>query len=638
MFRKTHLVWKVNGLILVILVSVLGVLSYVTNQAYERDALTSARDVSRVNSQTILRSIRGFMMRRDTAGMGDLFDRLMSDNTVYRDIRLISHDGGVVVGGRGLSGSELEPGSWPCRGCHGFADRLGDPTIPAFEEILGSDLEGRVVSVVTPIYREGSCGIAGCHTEPTPSPVLGLLQADFSLQRVDALIAQRFLHTVLAVLVSVLLCSAATWWVMDRLVGRRIRVLRNGAARVARKDFEFRFRDTRGDGIAQMSGTFDNMLSDLSATLSELTSTKEYMQGIIESSADLIITVDPSGLIETFNTGAEKILGYRREEVIGKKIEMLFADPSEREVAIARLSETDHVVNYETHFVTKEGEKRDVILTLSRLRTPAGVPVGTFGISKDVTKEKRLQRELILQERLAAIGEAVAGIHHTLKNMLGSLKGGSYMVNIGLDEDDRVLLGEGWTMVQDGISRINELSSRMLQYVREWEPEIEETVLADLVSSIYKTASEVARGKGIALRTEAPHGLPTIFCDPRLIHTAVNDLLINALDACEWKDYRGQEVPEVVLRAHCAEDGRRVVMEVRDNGQGMTEEIEKNIFAPFFSTKTNIGTGMGLTLALRIVRLHGGTIEVESEPSRGSTFRISLPVGAPQGRKEENDA
>ena len=97
MLRKTHLVWKVNGVILVFLVSVLGIMSYVSNVVYERDALESARDVSRINSRTILQSIRELMMTRDTAGMGDLFDRLMSDNQVYRDIRLISHGGQVVA-------------------------------------------------------------------------------------------------------------------------------------------------------------------------------------------------------------------------------------------------------------------------------------------------------------------------------------------------------------------------------------------------------------------------------------------------------------------------------------------------------------------------------------------------------------
>ena len=103
---------------------------------------------------------------------------------------------------------------------------------------------------------------------------------------------------------------------------------------------------------------------------------------------------------------------------------MLFAEPAERDEAIARLTNTDHVVNYETHFLTKQGEVKDVILTLSRLRDPDGVSMGTFGISKDVTMERKLQRELILKEKLAAIGQAVTGIQHSLKNMLGSLKGG----------------------------------------------------------------------------------------------------------------------------------------------------------------------------------------------------------------------
>jgi len=638
MFRKNRLVWKLNGVILLILVSVLGISSYVTNRAYRRDALTSARDVSGVISETIVQAIRGLMMTRDTAGTGDLFNRLMSDNPVFQEIRLVSHGGQVVVSSLESGPSRLEQRSWPCSVCHTASTSPEDSATVTRDKVFESDSGGRVLSVVTPIYREGSCGISGCHTELGSSPVLGLLQTDYSLRRVDDLIASRFLFSALALLASLVLCVGATWWMVDRLVGRRIRILRAGAERVAQKDFDFRFKDSRGDGIAQLTETFDDMATELSTTLSELTKTKEYLQGIVESSADIIITVDPSGLIRTFNTGAEEILGYGREEVIGKRIEMLFADPMERDVAIARLSHADHVVNYETHFLTKEGEVRDVILTLSRLRTPGGVPVGTFGISKDVTEKKRLQHELIFKERLAAIGEAVTGIHHALKNMLGSLKGGSYMVNVGLEEDDRELIGEGWGMVQEGIGHVTDLSSRMLQYVREWEPQLEKAVLGDLVGSVYNSVRDIARGKGIELRAEVPPPSPTILCDPRLIHSAVMDLVVNALDACEWKEYGKVEVPEVILRAYCHEDRRQVVIEVRDNGQGMTDEVKKNLFAPFFSPKKSTCTGMGLALASRIAQAHGGAIEVESEICRGSTFRISLPVGPLQERKEEVNA
>jgi len=449
---------------------------------------------------------------------------------------------------------------------------------------------------------------------------------------------QRNYRAVLAGLWAVVLGVGATCLILDRLVGRRIQILIEGMQRVANNDFRFRFEDTRKDEISKLAHSFNSMTSRLSSTLSKLRNTNEYMEGIVENSADIIITVNPAGLIRTVNKGAENTLGYRRDEVVGQRIEMLFADPRERDAAIARLRDTDHVVNYETHFMTNQGEIRDVILTLSRLRSPDGTPIGTFGISKDVTREKRLQRELLLNEKLVAIGQAVTGIQHSMKNMLNALTGGSYMVNTGIEDDDRDLLEEGWAMVQGGISSIIELSSRMLHYAKDWKPEVEKTDLDDLVISIYNINKETARSKGVELSIEALPKHPALICDRRLIHSAVMDLLSNALDACSQKDYGEAETPEVVLRVCPSKHEGCLAIEVQDNGQGMTKEIKKNIFTPFFSTKKKLGTGMGLTLTSRIIRLHGGKIEVESEPSRGTIFRVSLPVSGPRESKEELDA
>jgi PAS domain S-box-containing protein len=510
--------------------------------------------------------------------------------------------------------------------------------IESFDEIVEFADGTRAVSVITPILNEPGCNTADCHAHLESSPVLGVLQASFSLEQTDALIAQRNFRAVIAGLIAVAFGIGATCLILDRLVGRRIRVLQDGLQRVAENDFSFRFEDTRKDEISSLADSFDGMTSKLSSTLSRLRETNEYLEGIVEDSADMIITVDPNGLIRTVNKGAENTLGYRRDEVIGQKIEMLFADPRERDAAIARLRDTDHVVNYETHFVTSGGEVRDVILTLSRLRSPDGTPVGTFGISKDVTREKRLQRELLLNEKFAAIGQAVTGIQHSLKNMLNALTGGSYMVNTGIEDDDRELLEEGWAMVQGGIGNVVELSSRMLHYAKEWKPEVEETDLNQLINSVYNLSRETARGRGVEMRIETSLQQPFLKCDRRLIHSALLDLLSNAVEACDRKDYSESERPEVVLKVGPSERKDYLTIEVQDNGQGMTEKIRKNIFVPFFSTKKRLGTGMGLTLTSRIIRLHGGTIEVESEPSRGTLFRVTLPVGGPQESKEDLDA
>jgi signal transduction histidine kinase len=212
------------------------------------------------------------------------------------------------------------------------------------------------------------------------------------------------------------------------------------------------------------------------------------------------------------------------------------------------------------------------------------------------------------------------------------------MIETALEEDDRELLEEGWSMVQEGVNNITNLSTLMLNYVRELQPELGETDVGRLVKSVYITTREMAQKKGISLQLDVARDTPAILADSRLIHSVVLDLVTNAVDACVWKDYEEDESPQVVLRARGAGGGSWVEIEVEDNGQGMADEVKENIFTPFFSTKKKLGTGIGLTMTSRIVRKHGGTIEVESELTRGTKFTVSLPVGGPSDQKKDPDA
>ena len=629
MLRRHQLVWKINGVFLAILVCVLGISGYVTNVMYERAAMASARDISRVSSDLILQNLRELMRTRHPTGLGALLDRFATDNPLYNDIRVVAHDGRVVAAIPATDTTSIDAESWPCSVCHAQGELVYGSTVETYEEVIELASRERVVSLVTPVFREEGCAGAECHDAAAESSILGVLQADFSLSSVDALSVQRNFYTVIAVLVSIILGTLATWWMMDRLVGQRIRTLREGAHRISQKDFSFRFEDKRGDGIAELEGAFDNMTSELSSTMSELTSTKEYLQGIVESSADIIITVDPDGLIKTFNSGAERALGYSRDEVIGERIEMLFADPRERDIAIAQLEHDDHVMNYETHFKTWDGEIRNVILTLSLLRAPDGTPIGTFGISKDITTRRTLQRQLLQSERLAAIGEAVTGIQHSMKNMLNALKGGSYMVKVGIAKEDLALLEEGWGIVKQGIESMTMLSQKMLHYAKDLKPELERTDLAKLLGTIENVVSQTTRDRGMDFWTEAGEDLPLVLCDSGLIHSVVMDLVSNSIDACAQQVYEGGK-PTISVAVRHPLRSDYVMIEVSDNGGGMPEDVVKHIFTPFFSTKKKLGTGMGLTLTKRMVAAHGGTMNVQSEPGSGSTFQILLPIDGPK--------
>jgi signal transduction histidine kinase len=177
----------------------------------------------------------------------------------------------------------------------------------------------------------------------------------------------------------------------------------------------------------------------------------------------------------------------------------------------------------------------------------------------------------------------------------------------------------------------------MLKYVKEWKPKFNRVDLAQLLSEILHVIKQTAKDKGVKFQLNISPELPSVLCDAGMIYSAVMDIVSNALDACLWKDYDDGEVSEVVVSAYLAHDGQEFVIEVKDNGCGMTEEVKMNIFTPFFSTKSKAGTGLGLSITSRMINVHGGKIDVESEPNKGTVFRIVLPMDRTSKSKENNN-
>jgi PAS domain S-box-containing protein len=635
MLTKSKLVWKLSAVVVAIVTVAIALTGYVHNLICAHYSLESSRAFLTFNSESIIQGIGQLMMSRNNERIEELIGEMSRDSTVYRDIRLVSHHSGRVFASRfGRTGGCLELEDRACAVCHDRDDLDGTDT-GIVDELIDSAEGERVLSVVAPILNKPGCSNAACHVHTDGPPILGFLNADYSLRRMDAMAADRRTLSVFTVFASLLLGIVALWFMFERLLAKPIRGLIAGTKRITAQEFDFRFDQKRDDEIGVLEESFNTMTATIQAHQEELRSAKEYLEGIVENSADIIITVNPDGLIQTFHRGAEESLGYSREEVIGRRIEMLFADPRERDVAIRRLKDVDNVRNYETRFLAKDGRERNVLLTLSRLRDREGNPIGTFGISKDVTEEKRLLRELVQSQKFAAIGQAVTGIQHAIKNMLCVLTGGVYLIRNGTAKDDRQRIEEGTAMVQEGIERIDAFSRNMLNYAKEWKLGLQRTDLNDLVARICERNRQTAINQGVTLRSEVPPGLPPVLCDPELIYIAVTDILVNAIDACTWKEYRSGESPEVVLKNSLIDRGNYLVIEISDNGCGMDEEVKRNIFVPFFSTRKTLGTGLGLALTAKIINVHGGEVTVESEPDQGATFRVHLPV---HGRKHDREA
>jgi signal transduction histidine kinase len=234
-------------------------------------------------------------------------------------------------------------------------------------------------------------------------------------------------------------------------------------------------------------------------------------------------------------------------------------------------------------------------------------------------------RKLIEAERLAAVGQTVAGLAHAIKNITSGLTGGMYVLEKGIELDNKSYLSQGWQMIKGNMAKIRAITLDLLNYAKDREPEYQlcdpRMPAQELVDLMRSKVEE----NGIAMVVDLGKDLPKVWMDPEGIHRVLLNLVTNAIDACMDLSCTNKKC-EILLRASKPQEGA-VEYQVTDNGCGMDEETRSKVFQRFFSTKGSQGTGLGLMIARKIIDEHHGRIELVSEKNKGSTFRIWLPEG-----------
>jgi two-component system NtrC family sensor kinase len=231
---------------------------------------------------------------------------------------------------------------------------------------------------------------------------------------------------------------------------------------------------------------------------------------------------------------------------------------------------------------------------------------------------------MLQSERLAAVGQTIATLSHHIKNILQGIRGGSYLVEMGLENEDLGVLEKGWDIVRRNQNKISSLVMDMLSFSKERRPDLVVGDLAPVITDVVETVQQRAEESGATIRWEPPADLPTCRFDPEGISRAVLNVVTNALDAVEDR-------PDgvVTITAAVDADARLVRIAVADTGAGMPPETLADIFTLFVSTKGSRGTGLGLTVSRKILREHGGDIRAESTEGRGSTFTLEFPLRLP---------
>ncbi|MFH2126286.1 MAG: response regulator [Pseudomonadota bacterium] len=228
--------------------------------------------------------------------------------------------------------------------------------------------------------------------------------------------------------------------------------------------------------------------------------------------------------------------------------------------------------------------------------------------------------KVVAAERLAAVGQTVSALVHSLKNMLAGLKGGIYMVSQGLNSSHKQLTDEGMQMLERNLGRVQDLVGDLMTIAKPRKPDMAPLPLKELLAEAGRIMASEAESKGVILKVECPQGDgPVAMADHRMVLEAFLNLVSNGIDAAsEMIDGK------VVLSA--SGDPREVCLMVRDNGPGLDAEAADNIFKGFYSTKGASGTGLGLMVAQKTAKEHHGRVEFNTSPTRGALFSLVLPA------------
>jgi histidine kinase len=348
----------------------------------------------------------------------------------------------------------------------------------------------------------------------------------------------------------------------------------------------------------------------------ELTKAHTRLTALIEGSIDGVMVINDAGKISLCNPSASAITGYAQEDIIGKPL------PPElfpKQFAQMDVNHKEPLFLRDAILTNAQGAKIPIRFSGVVLRSEGKV-LGRAALFQDLRKMKDLEKQKIDAERLAAVGQTVAGLAHSIRNILTGLEGGIYVVDSGLKKNQRERITTGWEMLHRNIDKISLLVKSLLEFAGGRTPHVEVVDPVEIASEVVELYQKTASQAGIEIKFEASHDVPPAALDSESIHSCLTNLITNALDACQTSDK-----PECQITVRCYDKDDCLIFEVEDEGCGMAYEVKQMIFTNFFTTKGTKGTGLGMLTVRKATHEHGGKVVFESREGQGSVFKLIFP-------------
>ncbi|MGH7392646.1 MAG: response regulator [Candidatus Rokuibacteriota bacterium] len=351
----------------------------------------------------------------------------------------------------------------------------------------------------------------------------------------------------------------------------------------------------------------------------EIANTKRSLEQLIASAGDAIIALSHDDRVEGWNPAAERIFALPEREALGRPVTEFLpaADHAEakRHLALGRPMHAFEVTS------PRRPRPLSLAVTLSALRGRQGTFEGSIAIVRDITVQREVEGQLQQSEKLTALGQLAGGIAHDFNNLLQAILGYAQLMKQNLADVD--LVNRSLKVLESAAIDGSETVRRIQQFARLRPDEqfvaVEvNRIVQDAVAIIKPRWEEKTAQENRPLELKLDLGaVPAVNGRPAALTEVMTNLMLNAIDAMP-------EGGTLTIVTRPSDD--RAVVTVADTGLGMSESVRRRIFEPFFSTKGESGSGLGLAMAYSIVKRHGGDIRVESEPGRGAAFVITLPT------------
>ena len=459
----------------------------------------------------------------------------------------------------------------------------------------GRQVRGDILNSMIPIERNGE--------------ILGYIWANELTEDIRRQ-AWKMDVRIIIVLTAGLLISLLLIVLFSRRLSANIDIITDGLSTLA-QNIPTRLPQLPGE-MGQISQSVNNLAQALreTRTLNDL---------IIENAADGVIAIDRQGDVTTMNPAAEVITGYQRHELVGQPYSMLFDNTQFYSPVLDTLEHGTEHVALEISFPGRD-RTIELSVTTSRIHNTHGEMIGALVIFSDLTARKETQRRMAQAERLATLGELMAGVAHEVRNPLTAIRG---YVQILRQQTSDPIHQEYLSVVLKEIDSINKVIQQLLEFSRPRHSQWQQVSLNALVEEtlvLVQTAGVQAR---VDFISELDNELSPINADRELLKQVLLNILINAVQAISARG-------KIRIQTWQYSDSQQAIS-IEDNGCGIDLSLQKKIFDPFFTTKAS-GTGLGLALSQRIINAHQGDIRVASLPGYGATFTLILPIN-PQGNR-----